>query len=58
MIFCLSTVYKKHDDDKIGGQTREKLQELSQIILLLIFARVAIKVNVLIVKHKYQIRGN
>ena len=53
MIFCLSTVYKKHDDDKIGGQTREKLQELSQIILLMIFTRVAIKVNVLIVKHKY-----
>ena len=32
MIFRLYTVYKKHEMIKIGNQTREKLQILSQVL--------------------------
>ena len=32
MIFCFYTVYNKHEMIKIDNQTREKSQELSQVL--------------------------
>ena len=32
MIFRAYTVYNKHENIKIGNQTREKLQVLSQVL--------------------------
>ena len=31
-VFILTTIYNKHDDDKIGDQTRKNSQVLPQVL--------------------------